>query len=191
MLGGSNSGAGAYNHLAEFKAEIINSFIKTNNIKNILEFGCGDGNNLALYNIENYMGIDVSPKAIEICKSKFTQDISKKFFTLDEFKQNKEAQKTSELVLSLDVIYHLIEDEVFEEYMNSLFNSSSKYIIIDASNFDETLCSHVKHRKFTNWIEKNKPNWKLKEFIKNRYPYDKDRPYDTSFSDFYIFEKKS
>lgn len=188
-INGGNSGAGAYNHLAEFKAEIINNFIKTNNIKNLLEFGCGDGNNLALYNIENYIGIDVSSKAIEICKSKFENDVSKQFFTLDEFILDKQSLKTSELVLSLDVIYHLIEDNIFDEYMNNLFNHSSKYIIIYASNFDEVLCSHVKHRKFTDWIKKNKSNWTLKEFIKNKYPYNLDKPNETSFADFYIFEK--
>jgi glycosyltransferase involved in cell wall biosynthesis len=186
---GGNSGAGSYNHLAEFKAEVLNNFIKTNNIKNLLEFGCGDGNNLALYSIENYAGVDVSSKAIEICKSKFENDVSKQFFVLDEFMLNKKSLKTSELVLSLDVIYHLIEDDVFDEYMNNLFNHSSKYIIIYASNFDEVLCSHVKHRKFTNWIEKNKPNWILKEFVKNKYPWNSDKPNETSFADFYIFEK--
>lgn len=186
---GGNSGSGSYNHLAEFKAEVINNFIKTSNIKNILEFGCGDGNNLALYNIENYIGIDVSSKAIEICKSKFENDVSKQFFTLDEFILDKQSLKTSELVLSLDVIYHLIEDNIFDEYMNNLFNHSSKYIIIYASNFDEVLCSHVKHRKFTDWIKKNKSNWTLKEFIKNKYPYNLDKPNETSFADFYIFEK--
>lgn len=186
---GGNSGSGSYNHLAEFKADTINNFIKTNNIKNLLEFGCGDGNNLALYSIENYVGVDVSSKAIEICKSKFNKDISKNFFTLDEFSQIAEIIKSSELVLSLDVIYHLIEDEIFDEYMNNLFNSSSQYVIIYASNFNEVLCSHVKHRKFTYWIEKNKTNWKLKEFIKNKYPWNPKKPNDTSFADFYIFEK--
>lgn len=188
-INGGNSGAGAYNHLAEFKANVINDFIKNNNITNILEFGCGDGNNLALYSIENYVGVDVSSKAIEICKSKFENDVSKQFFTLDEFILDKQSLKTSEFVLSLDVIYHLIEDNIFDEYMNNLFNHSSKYIIIYASNFDEVLCSHVKHRKFTDWIENNRPTWKLKEFIKNKYPWNHEKQDEISFSNFYIFEK--
>lgn len=186
---GGNSGAGAYNHLAEFKAEVINRFVEKNCIQNILEFGCGDGNNLALYNIKNYTGIDIASKAIEICKAKFAQDISKKFFTLDAFMYAQESFKLSELVVSLDVIYHLIENEIFDAYMNNLFDSSSKYIIIYASNFNEVLCSHVKHRKFTDWIETHKPNWKQIEFIKNKYPWNPEKPNETSFSDFYIFER--
>jgi SAM-dependent methyltransferase len=187
---GGNSGAGSYNHLAKFKASVVNDFIKAHDINNVLEFGCGDGNNLALYNIANYIGIDISITAINICKEKFVDDISKFFFTIEQFAHSKkDFCEKIELVLSLDVIYHLIEDDVFDEYMGNLFNSSSKYIMIYASNFDEILSQHVKHRKFTNWIEKNRPDWKLKEFIKNKYPYDKNNPKNTSFADFYIFEK--
>ena len=39
---GGNSGAGSYSKLAEFKAEIINDYIKDNNITTIIEYGCGD-----------------------------------------------------------------------------------------------------------------------------------------------------
>jgi hypothetical protein len=48
---GGDSGSGSYDQLAIFKADIINSFIKQNNIKTVIEFGCGDGNQLSLANI--------------------------------------------------------------------------------------------------------------------------------------------
>lgn len=186
---GGNSGAGSYKHLAEFKAEVINNFIQQYGINKALEFGCGDGNNLSLYNIENYVGVDVSNKAIEICKSKFSQDFSKTFLTLEAFMTLTDCLKYAKLVISLDVIYHLIEDSVYHEYMNNLFDNSLKYVIIYASNYDEVLCAHVKHRKFTDWVEKYKQDWTLKKFIKNRYPYDSQNQAETTFADFYIFEK--
>ena len=186
---GGNSGSGSYGKLAQFKADTINKFIKEEKIQNIVEFGCGDGNNLSLYSINSYIGIDVSNKAIKICKSKFKNDLSKKFFTLSEFKMQENSNKNAELILSLDVIYHLIEDEVYNEYMELLFNTSSKYIIIYASNYNEEFCTHVKHRKFTNWIKENKKNWSLKNFIKNIYKYDSKNPTETTFADFYIFER--
>ena len=185
-LEGGNSGAGSYNRLAKFKADVLNEFITKNKISTLIEFGCGDGNNLSLYSVKNYTGLDVSYRAIQICQTKFALDASKEFLHVSKISL---LNRGYELAISFDVIYHLIEDDIFDEYMNNLFNSSSKYIMIYASNFDETLCTHVKHRKFTEWIERNKPNWKLKEVIKNRYPYDKNNPNDTSFADFYIFEK--
>lgn len=184
---GGNSGAGSYNHLALFKAGIINEFIKEHNIKSAVEFGCGDGNNLGLYEIDSYTGLDVSSKAIDMCKSRYFDDSSKKFYTLDNFKSIDD--NPYEVALSLDVIFHLVEDSVFDEYMNNLFKYASKYIIIYSSNRDSYHCTHVLHRKFTDWIDNNIVGWKLFQHIKNIYPYDEENPNDTSFSDFYIYKK--
>ena len=41
---GGNSGEGSYNKFAEFKALILNNFIQEKNIKNIIDYGVGDGN---------------------------------------------------------------------------------------------------------------------------------------------------
>lgn len=188
---GGNSGAGSYNHLAQFKAEVINDFIKENMINNILELGCGDGNNLSLYNIKTYYGVDVSQKAIDICKKRFKDDSSKKFFTLIEFKKIYKDIIRAEVTISLDVIYHLIEDSIFSEYMSNLFKYTNKFVIIYASNKNEGHCLHVQHRKFTDWINDNEKDWKLKKYIPNKYPYNEKKPQDTSFADFYIYEKLS
>lgn len=122
---GRNSGYGSYGYFAEFKAEIINSFVKDNNIQTVIEFGCGDGNQLRLSEYPNYTGFDVSATAIKLCRSLFKNDGTKRFFMMDEYHHHM-----AELVLSLDVIYHLIEDRVFEDYMQRLFEASSKYVII-------------------------------------------------------------
>lgn len=50
--------------------------------------------------------------------------------------------------------------------------------------------SHIRFRCFTNWIESNRPNFKLVEYIKNKYPYHSGAdPEKSSWSDFYLFEK--
>ena len=69
-LKGQNSGEGSYNHLAKFKADIINNFIEENQIKSIIDYGVGDGNQLKLINTEQmiYTGIDVSEFIIKKCK---------------------------------------------------------------------------------------------------------------------------
>ena len=73
--------------------------------------------------------------------------------------------------------------------MNKLFYASNKYVIIYASNKNEEHYIHVKHRKFTDWIEKNKKEWKLIKHIPNKYPYDINKIGESSFADFYIFAK--
>lgn len=41
---GRKSGAGSYGHLAAFKAGILNRFVRENEVKSVIEYGCGDGN---------------------------------------------------------------------------------------------------------------------------------------------------
>jgi hypothetical protein len=43
---GGDSGRGSYGKLAQFKAGVINKFVEANKINTIIEFGCGDGNQL-------------------------------------------------------------------------------------------------------------------------------------------------
>lgn len=182
-----NSGHGSYGRLADFKAEVLNNFVKKNNISSIIEFGCGDGNQLSLANYSNYIGIDVSETAIELCKARFKADTSKEFYLAKDF---HEKEVKAELVLSLDVLFHLIEDHVFETYMNDIFNTATHYVIIYSSNYEENIASHVKSRKFTDWVDKNqKDSWVLKQTIKNKYPFNPDEPDHTSMSDFYIYQK--
>jgi cyclopropane fatty-acyl-phospholipid synthase-like methyltransferase len=166
----------------------LNSFVIKNHINTVIEFGSGDCNQLSLANYKNYIGYDVSQTAIKICKKKFINDKTKTFVHLnDNFKNNKKA----DLSISLEVIFHLIEDEVFNSYMINLFSSSKKYVCIYSSNINNRPSGrYVRHRKFTDWIDKYMSrNWKMIEFIPNKYPFDPKHIYNTSYSDFYFYEK--
>lgn len=180
------SGAGSYGRLAQFKAEVINNFVNQNNIRSVIELGCGDGNQLKLFKIAQYTGYDVSKTIIKKNKKLFSSDKTKTFKVL----MNK-ISENADCTLSLDVIYHLVEDNIFENYMKLLFSASNKYVVIYSSNKDEYQTIHVKHRNFTKWIEKNLVDWKLKLIIKNKYPFDVQDPDNTSFADFYFYEKDS
>ena len=184
------SGAGSYNRLAIFKAEVLNQFIDENKINDVIEFGCGDGNQLSLLNCPTYIGFDVAPTAIKLCKERFAKDKNKSFFLYDSlcFVDNNNIFQ-ADLTISLDVIYHLIEEEVFHEYMKTLFSCSKKYVIIYSINIDETQTYHEKHREFSKWIYSNRPDWKFDKIIKNKYPYNPSDPENTSISDFFIFKK--
>jgi SAM-dependent methyltransferase len=192
---GGNSGIGSYNRLAAFKAEVINKFVKENDISRVIELGCGDGNQLKYFDLRSYVGYDISPTVIEHCRKMFQNDKNKTFKVLsfNKIREGGDVYETADLLLSLDVIYHLVEDTIFVEYMERLFHSSEKFVIIYSSNYDDIQIgkiSHVRYRKFTDWIEKNAANFKLIEYIPNKYPSDKCASKDTSSADFYIFQKQ-
>ncbi len=53
---GRRSGGGSYGKLAAFEAEVLNGFVRENAIGSVIEFGCGDGNQLGLSNYPAYLG---------------------------------------------------------------------------------------------------------------------------------------
>lgn len=184
---GGNSGAGSYNRLAEFKADYLNDFAARHGIQSVIEFGSGDGAQLELARYTSYVGVDVSQTAVEATRIRFAQDRSKRFLLADEVPPGMQA----ELSLSLDVIYHLVEDPTFEAYMRSLFDASSRFVIVYASNKEESVpLPHVRHRRFTDWVTRHQPNFILKERVPNVYPFDEHDPDNTSFADFYVFERQ-
>src|SRR5665213_2293432 len=68
---GGNSGAGSYGRLAEFKAKYLNGFVAREGVASVIEFGCGDGNQLSLADYSAYFGVDVSRRAIRHCRNRF------------------------------------------------------------------------------------------------------------------------
>jgi SAM-dependent methyltransferase len=185
---GRTSGVGSYGRLAEFKAEILNDFVERNGIQSVIEFGCGDGTQLALANYPRYVGIDVAQGSIAICEHRFAGDTTKSFHLTTAIPKDL---GSFDLALSLDVIYHLVEDAVFDSYMRSLFAHAGRSVIIYSSNKVESSgVPHVRHRLFTKWIEQHVPQWKQSAYVANKYPYDPKRPDDSSFADFYFFQLK-
>ena len=50
---GGCSGAGSYGKFGRFKAQVLNQFVVEHGIRTVMEFGCGDGNQLSLCAIRN------------------------------------------------------------------------------------------------------------------------------------------
>ena len=186
-LAGGNSGPGSYGDLAKFKAKVLNEFIAKERVQFVIEFGCGDGHQLSLARYPRYLGLDVSRAAIAKCKTLFAGNSSKEFRTMENYNNEK-----ADAALSLDVIYHLVEDTIFRKYMANIFDCAQRWVIIYSSNFDgvdESFAEHVRHRKFTDWIARNCPEWHCAMIIKNEFPFSGDFQTGTH-ADFYFFAKR-
>ena len=183
-----NSGAGSHNRLARFKADVLNDFVEEHNIRSVVEFGSGDGAQLQLAHYPSYVGVDVSPTAVQLTRNLYADDETKTFLHVDEWK----AERVADLSLSLDVIYHLTEDHVYEDYMQHLFEAATRYAVIYSSDTDRKSDSvHVRHRKFTDWVRHVRPDFELIRVLKNPYPEDIRDIDNTSFADFFFFERTS
>jgi len=181
---GGDSGVGSYGRLACYKADMINVFVEQKNVRSVIEFGCGDGNQLSLYEVPRYTGIDVSGTAVSKCKKIFENDETKKFLSYREFSAVRNDMAPADLTVSIDVIYHLVEDRVFEAHIGDLFHFASQYVIIYSTNFDRVYeNAHQVDRHFTPYVEKNIHDFHLIETIVNPYKG------DDTMSDFYIYER--
>ena len=182
---GGNSGAGSYKRLAKFKANFLNGLVSEKLIETVIEFGTGDGAQLSLASYPHYVGVDVSSTIVEVLRARFADDLSKEFFVAGQAKI-----PACQLALSLDVIYHLVEDGIYHDYMENLFAAALGYVVIYSSNEDKIWPdSHVRHRRFTDWVTTHASDWNCIQYVENPYSFDPQDQQNTSFADFYVFAK--
>lgn len=188
---GGNSGEGSYGPLARYKANFINAFCRDNAVKSAIEFGCGDGNQAAMLTIGDYLGVDISADCIAWARQNLKRP-GWRFETLDEYLAL--SHDPVELGLSLDVIYHLVEDEIYQSYLRNLCAAADRFLLIYTSNLDhfDPRLPHVRHRPLLADMARLHPEWTFVRTERNPYAmrHDETREYG-SFADFYLFEKRA
>ena len=188
---GGNSGAGSYGPLAQWKADILNGWVRNERISSVIEFGCGDGAQLTLAEYPKYIGIDVASTAVRLCMERFSGDRTKSFFAIDpQAMSDPLGILRADMALSLDVLYHLVEDEVRDAYLTRLFQSASRFVAIYSSDGPApTVSAHERHRPFTPWVAANAPDWRLVKRIPNAYSMTSasDDHEVTSPADFFVY----
>ncbi len=184
---GGNSGTGSYGRLAAFKADVMNRIIAEHHIQSVVELGCGDGKQISRIDYPDYLGLDTSSTAVDLCRARFVSDPTREFRA---YMSGDEITERAELSLSLDVVYHLLEDTTFDQYMRDLFTIATRLVVVYSSDMeDEAEWPEVRHRTFTKWVGEQAPDWRLRERIPNQYPYVHGE-LDTSWADFFIFERQ-
>lgn len=180
---GGTSGDGSYGTLGEAKAAFLNGFVQEYAVRSVIEFGCGDGHQLTMSNYPRYVGLDVSRTALELCKRRFAEDQTKSFFLYNgACFVDHDCLFTAELAISLDVIYHLIEDLVFETYMKHLFAAGERFVVVYSTDTETRATAHVRHRRFTAWVEAHCPQWKLMRVTSGPSP-------GPTRADFYVYQR--
>ncbi len=180
---GRSSGNGSYGEVARFKADVLNRLVVEHVVTRVLEFGCGDGSQLALARYPAYIGLDVAPTAVRLCKQKFADDMSKSFYLYESgaFVDNARLFD-SDMTMSLEVIFHLIEDDVFDRYMGDLFDKATKLVVIFSSNVDRsTSAAHYRDRQFSAWVDAHRSDFELIEHTPGPH---------AATSDFYVYRRR-
>jgi hypothetical protein len=142
---GGTSGLGSRGGWALWKARFLNKFVSSLGIKSVIEFGCGDGYQLNLAKYPSYLGYDVSPTVIDHCRESFAHDTTKCFI-------NEYSGERAQLALSIDVAYHLIEDDVYETHMRNLFEAAERFVVVYTMVSNErNMKGHMRYRPLSGW----------------------------------------
>lgn len=169
-ISGGNSGAGSYGVLAEYKAEIINDFINERNISSVIEFGCGDGNQLKLMKYKKYLGLDVAAKSIDVCSCAFKRDAAKSFALYDPKTFYNNGFIKADLVVCLDVLYHITDEDDFVKTLNDIFSCASKYVVLYTNirkmNFEPN--THVFYRDTIAYLDKCS-DFEIEKIVEQKY----------------------
>ncbi|MFZ5897687.1 MAG: class I SAM-dependent methyltransferase, partial [Bacillota bacterium] len=168
---GGTSGAGSYGILAEFKAEVINKFLEDNGIETVIEFGCGDGNQLGYMKYKKYLGFDISRAALKRCVAKFGQDPTKRFQLYDPRLFVNNGEYKADLVVCLDVLYHITDENDYRKTLADILSCAWKYVILyttwrEAASNNPTIV----HRDLLTYL-KPYADFKVVKIIPQKYPH--------------------
>ncbi|KGQ20807.1 Methyltransferase family protein [Lysobacter dokdonensis DS-58] len=140
---GGHSGEGSRGVAADYKARVLNDFFRAQDVRSAIEFGCGDGHQLKMLHVPAYIGVDVSQTVLKQCRDLFEGDATKRFVSVDDY-----AGERADASMSIDVIFHLVEDAVYDEYLARLFAAGERFVIVYSTSADmpATGIAHVRHR---------------------------------------------
>jgi hypothetical protein len=163
---------------------LINKAVRERGIHSIIELGCGDGNQLSYVEVDQYIGLDISKVAIQRCLARYASNPKRSFIWYDPHYFHDPLHVVSaDCAMSLDVIFHLVEDDVFAGYVQNLFNCGRRFVIIYGLDEEEPKRVHVsvRLRKYSDYIAKSIPDFRIALHVAAA----------GEFSDFYLYERVS
>jgi hypothetical protein len=125
-----DSGAGSYGLLADYKAAVINRYLREQAIQSVIEFGVGDGHQLTLIDYPSYLGLDVASSSIERCCQRFAHDQRKSFLLYRPSAFQNHGVLQADLVVCLDVLYHITDEADFRKTLADMVSCTARFLLL-------------------------------------------------------------
>lgn len=172
---GRTSGAGSEGDAAEVKAVYVRDLLERERVSSIIDWGVGDGTVLKMIDTRiPYIGADVSRTIVARMKVAFRNQPEKQFLLA-----NNVDGRQADLAMSLDVLFHQVDDIDYELHLHRLFGSAQRLVLIQSSNHDGgQTWEHVRWRRFTPDVMAWYPQWHLE-----------DAPDDPERVGFYLYRR--
>ncbi len=185
---GGNSGPGSYGRVAAWKARVVDEFLAEVKPSVIEDWGCGDGHQASLLSLpENatYLGLDVSMTTLDRLGRAHYGDPTRRFQHIRSFWHRP--REPADVALSLEVLFHLVDEADWARYLDELFGESSTatWVVVLSNDADHGgVGEHVAVRPFVDYVN---------ERYGERYEFDRRiQSFDSRwcFSDFWIWRRR-
>lgn len=124
MLGG-DSGYNTDEYATKYSNYVWSVIEKTiGKPQDVIDVGCGDLRFWKSRNCEKYIGIDISPRIIEVNKKLRPE------WTFFAFPADKFFGISAETVMCMNTLYHIMNDSKYDRIIDNIIIWSKKYIII-------------------------------------------------------------
>ena len=143
--GKRGSGVGSRGDAAKRKAAFVNSLITERNVSSVIDWGCGDGVVARLIEAPRYVGVDVSPSAVAVSHMRADAP-GRTWLTYDGVTSPE--LPPADLALSLDVIFHLIDDVLYRRHLELLFGSAPLVCVHSSNRDEDAKVEHMRSREF-------------------------------------------
>lgn len=163
-----------YIHRLSMILKLINKYYIGKKSLEVLDAGCGKGffSNGLFSSGYIVSGIDSSVNAISFCKENYPEI----FFKQDDL-DNFVLNKAFDVVVCIDVMFHIVEDNLWEKSVKNLaYHAKNNSIIIisdyiDAVDSEKTIGEKIKYIKYRNKKRYSKVLEPFGFFLKNVVPY--------------------
>ena len=179
------------NDARNWKAQTISELIKEYKPRYIQDWGVGDGTLLAqldVEGVETYLGLDVSLHALDRLRTldgPWNDWDTKLELGHIRALWNRKPEKP-DMVLSIDVLFHLIAEDNWREYLDELFGerSRAKTVVLLANDGKHPgIGEHVRVRPFVEYVkDRYGYNYELVRIIETPNPH-------ACFSNFTIWQR--
>lgn len=123
---GKDSGPGSRGGYRKWKWKVINSVVKDIRNKTVLDVGCGDLQFLKKRKLNSYLGLDISPTIITRNRKK-RPDLN---FGIFDVTENNKQLGPFQVVLCMDLLFHIMEEERFKNLLRNLNRWTGEYLFI-------------------------------------------------------------
>lgn len=137
-----SSGPGSRGEFAAWKVQVLNDFFQQQAIQSVVDFGSGDGVVAQELKVPDYVGMDVLPQSVGQCKRMMP---GREFHLI---KPSEVVNRTAEVALSLEVIFHLT-DEDYRVHMDNLLRCAQRFLIICAAEGPGVPTGSMHYHKFS------------------------------------------